>query len=295
MPPVPRYFTDAVFFLFASEADAKAGEGAIGTGFFIAYPATGLPDRKFLYAITAKHVVEDYDSCFLRVNVKGGGIDYGKVELADWAMSDHDDIAVCRLTLDWKDHRFYGINVDFLITQEKITAQMIGPGDDLYMIGMFSEFSGGESENVPVVRFGHLAMFPERPIEMDDGTTQEAYLGDLRSQGGFSGAPVFLYGSPDRLKFTDDGPTPTGVHIMCLAGLDVGHYPLHDPIVTLEETDGLKGTVGHVEGNTGMSIIVPGDRIRKLLDSGEVKEERERMSEEERRRNGPQKGRKDSN
>jgi hypothetical protein len=73
-----------------------------------------------------------------------------------------------------------------------------GPGEEIVMLGRFLGYDRTD-ENKPAARFGHLAMAPTVPINHPWGFTQPSFLIECRSVSGFSGSPVFIYGSKPRL------------------------------------------------------------------------------------------------
>ena len=76
----------------------------------------------------------------------------------------------------------------------------IGPGDELFAIGLFS-LRVGTQRNIPIVRSGILAAMPydSEPFTKD-GHPYHAYLAEMRSIGGLSGSPVFIFmGLPGNL------------------------------------------------------------------------------------------------
>ena len=94
-----------------------------------------------------------------------------------------------------------------LATEKFIHDENIGPGDEVVLIGRFINIEGKE-RNIPSVRFGHISQMPIEPLEYE-GKSQESFLCEIKSIGGFSGSPVFLApvsdtGRPEGSKFVDE-------------------------------------------------------------------------------------------
>ena len=274
MPPVPPQFLDAIVFLYPTQESALKGDRAGGTGFVVGYPVPGLPTGHFFsYVVTAKHVIEK--SRFVRVNCLDGDVDVAEFPMDGWTCSLDDDLAVFRMWIDPSVHRHEIIQLQWLMTQQMIDVNHLGIGDDLYMVGRYVKYDGGADINLPVVRFGHVSMMPERPIPMANGAAQTGYLAEFASQPGFSGSPVFLYGSPDRLHHATGSPVITGKHIgPLLFGMFVGGYMADEQV---KDRDG-KSTDYRVAVNPHMAVIVPASRIAALLESDEVKTERDQQA-----------------
>jgi hypothetical protein len=82
MPVVPAKFLDTVFFLYKSEADAKAGKNAGGTGFFVALPTEdGLGHH---YGVSNYHVAVRDGFSVIRMNTANGGVEIIDLQPDEW-------------------------------------------------------------------------------------------------------------------------------------------------------------------------------------------------------------------
>src|SRR5436309_3387462 len=82
------------------------------------------------------------------------------------------------------------------LTDKKIDDCFIGPGDEVFMTGLFTRLEG-RSRNIPIVRMGKVAMMPGEEMLPDAKISGwrggiEAYLVEARSAGGMSGSPAFV-------------------------------------------------------------------------------------------------------
>jgi hypothetical protein len=206
-------FRDGVLF-----AHRMAGGELIpaGTVFVVSDPVPGLPDRRWVYLVTARHVIEgirhksaEDDSVYLRVNNKDGTAHFVRVPITAWLFHPSDnslitgkawmtptaeiryDVAVAScpdavariVRIAATDFNFVD---DALMERENVAV-----GDDLAIVGLYNKHVG-KNRNIPIVRSGMIAAMPE-PGELV--ATQigpmEVYLIETRSTSGLSGSPVF--------------------------------------------------------------------------------------------------------
>jgi hypothetical protein len=233
-----------------------------GSAFWVIRQVAG---TNFAYLVTARHCIEKIinsgcDTVQLRVNFKDGLAAPVATRTMDWKF--HQDYAVDVAVLQrelpadfdhlgWLSSWFYNVSggPQFFLNEPKL-----GIGDDIFVIGLFSQRSG-EAKNVPIVRMGNLAAMPDdsEPIKTDRGP-MVAYLVETHSMGGLSGSPVFadLFGSrQDR--------DSVGHPAFYLIGLIHGHFP-SDRL----ETDTVKKENDKL--NTGIAVVVPCDRITETID-----------------------------
>ena len=67
-------------------------------------------------------------------------------------------------------------------TPDFIAKEGIGPGEDVFVVGLFRRHTG-RAQNIPIIRVGNLVAMPEEPVQTATGL-QEAYLVELHSIGG---------------------------------------------------------------------------------------------------------------
>lgn len=180
---------NVAIYLYKDEADAIAGKESGGSGFLYGQGIPGTTDYT-LWAVTNRHVIEA-GGWTIRVNLKTGGVACIDTTDLDWFMHPKADLAVMPIALSQDVHRLGFITDEWLLTPDWEDALEIGPGDPCFTIGRFIGH-GGVQRNTPTVRFGQIAQSDAEPIR-HQGNTQQSYLVEIRSIGGFSGAPVFVY------------------------------------------------------------------------------------------------------
>lgn len=166
----------------------------------------------FSYLVTARHVVDEakrggYPNLIARVNGKDGNAIM--VELPDgWVMWENPaiDVAVIAFPMDYDRFAFAAMPLDMLVDAPVMQRNSIGPGDELFAVGLFS-LRVGTQRNIPIVRSGILAAMPydSEPFTKD-GCPYHAYLAEMRSIGGLSGSPVFIFIDKHRLGAAPDIP-----------------------------------------------------------------------------------------
>jgi hypothetical protein len=177
---------------------ATAGDGDnpfIGTGTLVSVPSVAFPDRRYRYLVTAKHVTTQLgqgDDIFVRANTTNGRSRRLKVK-GTWFRHDDPsvDLAVLPVHLD-ESYDVKSIPISNFNTAELAQQHEIGIGDDVVTVGLFS-MRGGDERNLPILRSGIISTMPDEPIkDTQNGLDFEAYIIELRSLGGLSGAPVFV-------------------------------------------------------------------------------------------------------
>lgn len=189
-------FLDCVIYLYPDRNAAEAGERIGGSGFLVGVQSKGLPQNFwFLYAITNKHVVAG-GATTIRLTTRDGKTDVIETDERSWVFHpDGDDLAACLVSFDPNDFKFHFIPRASFLTHEIIDDFKVGPGDEIFVVGRFISHEG-KQQNRPTARFGFISQMPHEPVVQDDGFEQESFLLEVRSIGGFSGSPVFLYVMP---------------------------------------------------------------------------------------------------
>jgi len=75
MPRIKDELLDSVIYLYPSEASARRGEKAGGSGFVAGIESAADPEGCWLYAVTNRHVVEDGRSRTIRLNTRDGELE----------------------------------------------------------------------------------------------------------------------------------------------------------------------------------------------------------------------------
>lgn len=198
------------------------------------------------------------------LNNRLGGSEYLPVPVSDWVFNDvrRIDVAVAVLPDKFSGFAHKSISTGIFISPDVIACEGIGPGDEVFFPGLFSQHKG-EKANVPIIRIGNIAAMPTEAIKPNWGVLQASYLIEARSIGGFSGSPVLWHRGLTRVKngieITDYGYTGPRFFLL---GLVHGHY---------------KETEENRSINMGIAIVVPAGDILATLNQPKVAEHRKRQ------------------
>ncbi len=264
-----------------------------GTAFFVRVPIN--TDCYITYAVTARHAIDKSradGSLYVRINPVSGKADDIPISQDDWVSLPLTDVAVMPVSFGTQDYDLLSIPLSMLATEGIVKKQEIGIGDDVFFVGLFSEYAGQE-RNQPIIRFGNISLMPheEIPLKLDpapdseDATPTYAYLVEARSWGGLSGSPAFVYFPFDRKpgisriaggEFDKLGKFEFGEGPFALLGLVYGHYPIKQEVV---EKGNILGGV-EVPINAGIAVVIPAQKIYDTLMCEELVSERNRILEE---------------
>jgi hypothetical protein len=180
-----------------------------GTAFVVAIPRFPL-ERAFVYLVTAKHCIDDIKrlsaegladgKVYLRINSKTAALPPVETDPDEWFFHPTEpekvDVAVYPILSGydgWDVQNFVLKPDDSYVTSKIIEDEKIGPGDEVFIAGLFTKHSG-KTKNIPIIRIGNIAAMAEEPVypRWCPGHPMEAYLIEARSIGGLSGSPVFV-------------------------------------------------------------------------------------------------------
>lgn len=253
-------FKNSAFYIYRSAADAKRGVAEGGTGFLVAVHHKKNRRYAAMYAVTNAHIIRAFNTPTFRFNTHAGKIATEGTRKSDWVTHpDGDDIAVLPFAR-YDEYKIRAIPEEHFFSKATLHKHLFGVGDEVFMVGRFVGHEG-RAKNLPSVRFGNISMVPDEPIRYQNDE-QEAFLVELRSIGGYSGSPVFIW-----WPMTEHGRSTTAL----LLGIDCGHIQTTEPV----HTKGRR-TIGYVSFNSAMAVVSPVWRIRDLLDSLVVVEQREK-------------------
>lgn len=303
MPKFGQSMSESVFYLFGR--DPKSGEikGPYGTGFFVCrdpdHPRTPL----HVYAVSNWHVVcGDAGASIIRVNTRDRKSRLIELDPGEWTVpKDGDDLIAVDITdhVDSASDDIIGLEEDVFITPEVVKEFQIGTGEDIFMSGLFASHHGG-NRNVPVIRFGNIAMMASEaaPVELETGGELPCYLVDTRSRSGFSGSPVFAF----RLLGSDLTHLPYGFakdapgagliigdereYFWGLLGIHCGQYWDRVQVRTKRPWGRAESAGKNIqEGDellihSGMTIVIPAWRISQLLDQGDFEMKRKQREKD---------------
>jgi hypothetical protein len=283
----PQAFTEqirnTVAFVTVAYQDGLKTMGAIGTGFFVWVPDTRLgQDQGFVYLVTNRHVaqpgvdvgaVQQVLGAFIRLNLVTPQGDIQSVQTQiplgnqlHWFFPKDDavDIAILSLAPDQKIISYVPIPLSLIAGSDRIKAGDIVVGDRVIFAGYFSNFPG-QKRVEPIVREGVIAMLPEESLDTTLHKPGHLYLADLHAFHGNSGSPVFV-----NLGGSHHGNFALGDNYLLL-GLISGYYPesvgFSVPAATV--------LTGEVRDNSGIATIVPADELIRLLNSAELRADRD--------------------
>ena len=273
---LPDDFLKSVCFLCVKQIrDGQERYQYGGTAFFVSIPSEVYPnDVAYLYAVTARHnVVKASElgcAVELRLNQSDGGIGFLKID-TDWYYPENPAVDVA--VLPWPPG--VGSIFDFkcfpagaFATDVVITKQAIGVGDELMIVGLFSQ-RYGSARNHPIVRSGAIAAMPGEPFQDDSGDLYHAYLAEVRSLGGLSGSPVTVALDPLRPGAGPHGMPPAAFSGFYLLGLVRGHWDLKKRETTVGYADDELHQV-----NMGVAIVTPIQDVIGVLMSDELRKKR---------------------
>jgi len=250
-----------------------------GTGFFINYPDDRLAKGgSFVYLITNRHVAmclsQDHRplvvrSIAIRLNRKDGSsaalplVTHGNLP---WMLpsDESEDLAVIALAPDPQIYDYLGIPTSMFGTKDVLAANAIAEGERILFAGFFYQFPG-VAKIQPIVREGILAMIPDEKLPTTTGKPGRVYLGDVHVFGGNSGAPVFC-----NLGGVHGSKVTAGEDYRLL-GIVSGMF-YEDEEFNLKVSATIKGTA---KANSGISMIVPVDALKNLLDAPSLKAQRD--------------------
>ena len=248
-----------------------------GTGFFVSIPSEKYPkDYSFVYIVTAKHCIErakQYGNLYLRLNKVDGKADFFEMK-DEWYYSDNESSDAVVLPWPQLSHifKYKYISRDMFMTDERIKEEGIGVGDEIVITGLFTQRFGNQ-RNIPIVRSGVISAMPDEPLEdPNSGLEYYAYLAEVRSIGGLSGSPVFLYLGPARV-YQKKITLSWKIHLL---GLVRGHWDIKDKEQPLDFThDELQAV------NMGIGTITPIQDVAEILDSEELVKIRRQVDKEQ--------------
>lgn len=282
---VPDELLKSVLFLCKKCQSRDRGYEFLATGFLFSVAIKGRQGLQCVYLVTARHVIQaasygGYD-LYARINNKNGSAQLVRLR-ANWVFSENDgvDVAVCASPFGDQGERLdcHPIRSDVILNDFARQVYRIGIGDSIFAIGLFAEHKGTQ-RNVPIVKMGNIAAVPSEPlIDSKSGQQYHAYLADMVSTAGLSGAPVFAFLEPsfpqDVIQIHD---TPVGIHgritgragRIYLLGIIRGHWELNSQ-------------------NMGVAIVTPADALTTLISGNETFRELEkRIVADELRKHAP--------
>lgn len=146
-----------------------------------------------------------------------------------------------------------------------LATEKIAEGDPVLFAGFFYQYPG-QKKIEPIVRQGIIAMMPDEELTTTLGRLGQVYLADVHVFGGNSGSPVLV-----NLSGMRNGGFLVGGFPYRLLGIVSGYYYETEDF-HLETATTLSGTTN---ANSGISIVVPAEQLKQLLESPELRRQRD--------------------
>jgi hypothetical protein len=169
------------------------------------------------------------------------------------------DLAVLPLAPDLKRFDYQPLPLSMFATKDVIATQQIAEGDSVLFAGFFYQYPG-QKKIEPIVRQGILAMMPDEELKTTLGKPGRVYLADVHVFGGNSGSPMVVNVGGYR-----NGSLVMGGFPYLLLGIVSGYYETAD--FKLETAATL---TGEANANSGISIVVPAEQLKALLESPQL-------------------------
>lgn len=258
--------------VFISALHRDGSRQVEGTGILLARKAT--ESLWFQYLVTARHVIDgivaDGNKISIRLNTQDGSSIWLD-DIVEWFYhpDENVDLAARGFVLpENADHLFFPLIEHAFVTRQYLKDQGVGPGDDVFISGLFWPHHG-TNRNLPIIRVGNIAAMPEEKIMLENQALTEAFLIEVRSIGGLSGSPVFLHlgiirqveGKVKVARST----TMRGGHITFL-GIFYGHYPIKD--LELDTARSVKEIMDSI--NAGIGIVTPAWAISEMFSQPKI-------------------------
>lgn len=281
MPKIEPIIFHTVFYVYASEDDAKNNSEYGATGFFFGVDSELIPGKMHYYAVTNAHVAFGIgmETPVLRINTTEKKFDIIKTSREQWVRHPNaDDISICPVEITSYDLSAACLVRDLIVDEAFLKEYAVGAGDDVFMIGRFRIHAGCE-RNLPTVRFGNIAAMNEEPLYNDfTKLNQESYLIEMRSIAGFSGSPVFTYIHPLNPRFNQlpGQPESTDIRTLNIAvkllGIQWGQISY---TVIAEDENHQKYKL---KVDSAMEGVVPIKKLMDLIDSQEMVDMRKKLT-----------------
>lgn len=255
-----------------------------GTAFLLALPDQRLgAGRSFTYLVTNRHMaqpgIEHGRPCkpiayFLRADTKapnpaGSYSTITRLSPSDLAWTfptdPSVDLAITPIVVNESQLDVVFLSSTLLLSNSDVERNKVQEGDSVLFTGLFVQLIG-QSHSEPIVREGKIAMMPLEKIPTTLGTTGDIYLVDCHVFGGNSGSPMFIDLAGDRL-----GGLTLGVNYK-LFGVVSGYVKE----TTTFELQTVAAYAGTMDANSGISIVVPAQKVLDLLNAPVLKAYRDR-------------------
>jgi hypothetical protein len=267
-------------------------------------------DTEFQHVVTCRHNIESISKKYrdlgvpdedafvvIRVNKASGGADFVYSLNDQWEHHPDEAVDVSVAPVIALETEIPRKDIDVIPIQEKqcvnddvIERIDLWAGTPTDTIGLFTSHFG-KTHNTPIVRSGVIALM--RDSKNLVGTRRgymDAYLVESRSLGGLSGSPVIVQIEP---FWTAGGKIKKANHgddAAYLLGMVHGHFMLEDEndIVREDfpEEDQSSEKSTHDELNSGISVVIPIDKVIEAINQDSLMKKRVQIVEIRRKRSG---------
>ncbi|MGA9884029.1 MAG: hypothetical protein WBQ34_09950 [Candidatus Acidiferrales bacterium] len=235
------------------------------------------------YLITADHVIRRMrqpNKFAIRINhADGNSRQLQSSGAFEWWRHPTDksvDAAVYPWGLGSADYPYTLFSAKRFVTPDVAKKQMIGPGDETFMVGLFRKWAG-HKRITPMVRTGHIAMMADERMPTANYGDAFMHLIDSFSMAGFSGSPVFVDETVSlplsnlEQAGDDDARWLCGTGNTFLLGLVHGIMPVR----VIEELHDKSDP--NQRWHTGITQVVPANQILEILNQPELLDYEKRM------------------
>ena len=238
-----------------------------GTVFVLGFPVLDNPKLTLLYLVTAKHVLVKLKKEFpdrqvdVRFNTKHPDLHDGVFDIYtfhhEWIYNPNgEDVAVrTKGPVEYVDFNY--ISLELFVTPETLVQENIGPGDEVYITGLFY-MHPGKTRILPIIRSGILSRLSSERIPSREFGSVEAHLVEVRSIGGLSGSPVFVIKREYQLVSSPPKISMQLTEKTMLLGLIHGHFDSKEMLDSSYSEEDQKI-------NVGIAMVIPSRHILDTL------------------------------
>jgi hypothetical protein len=265
-----------------------------GTGFLVVVPDSRLGENHSLgfgYLVTNRHVAEaiqqdEHGNCkplqiqtmYVTLNLKepvnGNRSERVPIPLSQevhwyFPKNEASDLAVLPFGIPDK-YDVKKVLPEQFLTEERLGQLHVVAGDRVLTGGFYSGYVGLHAIQ-PILREGVLAMLPDGPMNTTMCKSGRLYLADVHIIPGNSGSPIFIIPALG----LGTGVSLGGLsNVFGLLGV-VSGYMYETSDFTLRASTTWKGSLN---ANSGISVVVPAQQLKDLLDSPELLRQRDQVA-----------------
>lgn len=241
-----------------------------GNGFVVAVP--GEHGNSHLYVVTAKHVADQMECCpiIMGFSYRDGSKALLEADNVHWyrhpTQASAVDAAVTPFAPTQGDLLdLEPVHEHLFASSERMRMALIGVGDEIAAIGVFTRFSYGDL-HLLIVRTGNLAMLPTLHVPVKNCEPMEAYVAEIE---GLSGSHIWVRPT----AHFNPGQRDEGDTEMIFLGLLHGRWEISERTMEGRSAQYTEKIVA------GMSIIVPAHKIQEVINQAELAMMRKRNDE----------------